>query len=727
MIERPDPLGEGAPEPAIQRAGAEAGRADWWSALRARHRRAMEYAASAPAMARVGLVVLVGYVIGLYVAIAVCRALPVSLASLEEAKRLGIVLSVTILNGYSKTNEFVVYIASQIIVIMVVVGVWWGWCVWRSAGGVAFRPAVFEPRGDIRPASAAKRFGFPFSGREWMNPALMDWVLVPIGVVFVAFDIKRFASAWQGSSAFLFEEGTFLSAVDRLLRGGVLYRDDFAGYPPLMFYPVKWMMEVFGPNVIMLRWYVFFADVLGFLILYHVLRTCLRHRGWALAGVGFFLANYSLVYGTPGTIFRPSIHESVLRYSIGLVWLIFFLREKPLRRLDLFMTGLALGLTLSFSHEIGIVACVAFLTMAMTAPVWGGRLTQGVRDIPLVAAGGAIALVPWIIYFASHAALGDAFYWLFIFPYYLSMGFVNLPFPPLDALWWAVPRIAQWTPDIGALRVVIGYWIPVMISLGVVVLGIRWCMGSLNRDDRVLFALVLMGGMLFKTPLARTDIVHFQLPLVPAVIIGFVLLRRFSEVVVHGTIPYLSPTSAITMAAVIVSAVAIQPPRPVWDAFLRSNLLSVGDKIIEDDAGTRPLYGVPRAQGIRLPIAFADEFEKTTQYLMTHTTSDERIVAFPNEPAYYFFAERANATRYPTASSAATRADRLAMIEEWDQHRPRYLVYSLGTPRIDNFDDRQVFPELFAYIRRHYVPERRFGATLVMRRLDVGESPPGGE
>jgi hypothetical protein len=67
------------------------------------------------------------------------------------------------------------------------------------------------------------------------------------------------------------------------------------------------------------------------------------------------------------------------------------------------------------------------------------------------------------------------------------------------------------------------------------------------------------------------------------------------------------------------------------------------------------------------------------------------------------------------------------MIEEWDQHRPRYLVYSLGTPRIDNFDDRQVFPELFAYIRRHYVPERRFGATLVMRRLDVGESTPGGE
>jgi hypothetical protein len=136
MIDPPDYLGEKGPEPVIRQAGVEAGRVDWWSVFRARHRRAMEYAASTPAMARVGFVVLVGYAVGLYAAVAICRALPVSSAALEEARRLGILLSVTVLNGYSKSHEFTVYLISQIIVILVVVGVWWIWCVWCSSGPV---------------------------------------------------------------------------------------------------------------------------------------------------------------------------------------------------------------------------------------------------------------------------------------------------------------------------------------------------------------------------------------------------------------------------------------------------------------------------------------------------------------------------------------------------------------------------------------------------------------
>jgi hypothetical protein len=204
-------------------------------------------------------------------------------------------------------------------------------------------------------------------------------MVVPLVVTVIAFDVKRISTAWLGESAFLFEEGTFLSTVDGLLRGGILYRDEVTAYAPLMLYPVKWLMEAFDVSVVMLRVYALCADILGFVILYHVLLTALRRRMWALVGCGFFLVNYSLI-GVPGVIFRPSIHESVLRFSIGLAWLPFFFNDAPRRRWNLLLTGAALGVALTFSHEVGIVACLVGLVVVVSPPVWGGQFRVALRE-----------------------------------------------------------------------------------------------------------------------------------------------------------------------------------------------------------------------------------------------------------------------------------------------------------------------------------------------------------
>jgi len=118
-----------------------------------------------------------------------------------------------------------------------------------------------------------------------------------------------------------------------------------------------------------------------------------------------------------------------------------------------------------------------------------------------------------------------------------------------------------------------------------------------------------------------------------------------------------------------------------------------------------------------------DDFEATVRYITTHTAPDERIVAFPYELAYYFYTERRSATRYSSAVSAVTREDRLAMIDELERVRPRYLIYSPGTPRIDGLKDSIVFPELTADIGRSYTPEQRFGKTWILRRREAVALP----
>jgi hypothetical protein len=334
--------------------------------------------------------------------------------------------------------------------------------------------------------------------------------------------------------------------------------------------------------------------------------------------------------------------------------------------------------------------------------------------------------MPWF-FFAVYGDLGDTLYALLIYPqYYGRLAFANLPFPPPEALWWAITRIFRWNPNSEALSIAKGYWILLIISVGAVTLAMRLAMGRLTRDDRIVLALVLMAGMLFKTALSRTDIVHIQAAFVPSVVVGLILLQRFSEMLTRRTVPLVSLTAAVGMATVIVSVATVQPPLPVREAFLRSNFWSVSEKVANDSDGTRLVSDIPRARGIRLPIAFADDFEATVRYITTHTAPDERIVAFPYELAYYFYTERRSATRYASAVSAVTREDRLAMIDELERVRPRYLIYSLGTPRIDGLKDTIVFPELTAYIGRSYAPEQRFGKTWILRRREAVVALPDG-
>lgn len=696
-------------------------RQGFWTAIRRVHLNAMTYAVSKGADARAGAVIGVAYVVGMLLAYAACSVLPVSMADVEEAKRLGISLSVTVSSGYSKAHEVTVYVVSQLVVVGVVFGVWWAWCARSSlihtlSRASRRREATAAPGAESGPRRASWRF-------PWrLAPVWIDWVLVPLVVAFVAFDRRLFGSMWLGTWAFLSEEGVFLSGVDAVLRGGALYRDDYTSYAPLMFYPVKWMMEAFDATVVMLRAYAFLADIAGYLILYHVLRTFLRHRGWSLLGVGFFLVNFSLV-PAPGIVFRPSIHESVLRFAIGLAWIPFFFRTwVPLKR-DLILAGIALGLAMTFSQEIGLVSCLSFVLVTVSAPLWGAPLSRAIRDAAWVAGGGALAVVPWVGLFMAQGTLDDAFYTLFVFPQYYGLGLGGLPFPPPAVFWHAVPQVLQWVPGANALSITKGYWIPFVFSLGAVALAMRLAMGRLDHEDRMLLALLLIGGMVFRTALGRSDIVHFQVPLVPAVVLGIVLFRRVIMAVTSGSVPLVSSTTIVAGLVVLASAAILQPPRPVWKAFLHTNVWSVGEKFTPPAGGTREVSGVPRARGVRLPTAFADEFEGTVRYIATHTEPQDRIVAFPNEAAYYFYTERERGTRYPMASNAVTAADREAMVAEMVERRPRYLIYSLATVRVDNLDERLVFPELIEYIRTTYVPETRIGDTVILRRRDA--APPG--
>ncbi len=670
----------------------------------------MEYAASRGAMSNAGLVLLLSHLLSIAVAWLVCRALPVSLAQMEEASGLGI-HSLTILAGYPKSHEFTVYIVWEICVIALTIAVWWGWSVWcgRSMSAEAQSETV--------------RMKPPMWSPEPQRKRLMDWVLISIVIAYAQFGSDRFVTGFWWKDVywpFLSEEGTILATADRLLHGGVLYRDEFAVYGPLMLYPVSWLMRIVD-SVVTLRIYAFILDCLGLLLLYHALLVFFRHRGWAVLGLGFFLLNFSLADFAVGTLFRVSIHESVFRFTVGLAWLLFFLRDpKGPGRRDLVLTGASLGVALTFSHEIGIVSCVSFLILVSTSRLWGIPTREIRRQLVYAALGLGGAVIPWIAFFASHGALRAAITDLFLYPKYIGLGYGALPFPSLDDLWIALTRVFR-NPPLDALSTLTGYWIPWIIAVGATSLGIRLLQMRLDRDDRIVWGMVLLAGMLFKAGLGRSDIVHFQPALVPAFVIGLMLARRFAAGVMKKRILVCSWSFWCGIAVSLLSVIALQPPRPVLASFVYGNLSPFDHKLKSrwNEDEWSPLKDIPRARGVLVPKEMAAEFDDVVRYIVSHTRPSDSIVAFPNEAAYYYYAERPNATRFSIAYVAVTHEDRREMIDAMEKNRPPYIIYSLSAFRPDNINENIAIPELVEYIGRSYMPVRHVGHSVILMRKEL--------
>ena len=679
----------------------------WLDLARQWHSLAKSGARDTLILSRCGPALLGIHLVALVLAWCVCLILPISYADLAKAKALGI-RSLTILNGYPNSHEFIVYIVAEVAAITGTITGWWLWFIWQGGKGDQGNLAVND-------FSARCNSEKSLSGRRGK---IIDWVIVPIVIAFVAFDADRFVTAWWEMFTFLSEEGMILAAADRLLQGGVLYRDEFALYGPLMFYPLTWLLRAMD-SVLMLRVYAYALDVAGFLVLYAALRVFLVHRGWAALGLGFFLLNFFIANDTPGLVFRPSIHESVLRFSIGLVWMVFLLGrpEGPSRR-DAFLTGVGLGLAMTFSHEVGLVSCIAWALLVVTGVAWSPRWTDIGRHVLAVGAGFTVAVLPWVAFFIFRGAGREALETLIQYPRYMGLGFSALPFPSIEILGSALKAWVRspLSPDGGAFIALKGYWIAWVIGFGAIVLGVRALMGFLDRKDRMLWGVVLLAGMLFKVALGRTDLVHYQAALVPAVLAGLLLAKRAVDAIAIGRIRAWSPSVVCLVGLSFMSILVLLPPRPVIVEFAARHTWAIDRKFRGVAGGRVPVTGLKRAEGILLPPENAEEFGAVVHYLRTHTAPDEPFIAFPNEAGYYYYAQRPNPSRFSNSYLAVTRADRCEMIKDWDRHAPRYLVYSLDIYRIDGILEEVQVPELFAYVKRHYIPEVQIGRTLVFKR-----------
>jgi nickel-dependent lactate racemase len=93
---------------------------------------------------------------------------------------------------------------------------------------------------------------------------------------------------------------------------------------------------------------------------------------------------------------------------------------------------------------------------------------------------------------------------------------------------------------------------------------------------------------------------------------------------------------------------------------------------------------------------------KISSFIQANTIPHEYVYFFPNEAAYYFFFDRHNPTRYAAVYHAITREHRLELVADLEKKKPRFVVYSMTTARIDGISENIQAPEVVEYLHKEY-------------------------
>lgn len=600
---------------------------------------------------------------------------------IERARALGIT-SLSIRAGYPKNRDVLNYLAMMVLPVGCAIG------LWLLCGARRERDALLALLDDPHRTT-------PLSERG--HAALA----IGVAAVFLllTFDLNYFfapTNRWM----LLAEEGQILAWVQSIGAGGVYGRDFYCLYGPLFIYPLAALMRLLGPSIVVERVYTHLVNVTAYGIMIGFLYRTLRTRIVFLCGAALCLLVFFPVY--------LSANQSPLRAGWGVATLLLlFDAAHGRRRTPVAAAGLTLGTGLLFSQEAGLCAAIAAAGF-LAVQAWATRdWRRGARDGALVAAGALTPIVPVLLFLYRHDALRAALTDLIWFPRLATLGLGSLPFPTLSQFLRA-PLAG------GAL---FHYWILVVYAFTAVQLLVLLILGVRDRIVILRSALLVFGLLLYRTTLQRADEIHLYTACLPALLLCILaadaaVSGMFGRAWDAASAGRLALVAAATVSLVLLFRHSLQlqaTPAVVWEHIrhpTRQWSRRPGGVIIQ---------GLQRA-GVAFDEKSANWILWVRAMVDRATQAGDYVYFFPNEPLYYFLFDRNNPTRYAQAYFAATTAQRQELVADLERRRPEYVVYSLGTWRVDNIPEREQLPEITAYLAKRYRPSLEVGDIRLLRR-----------
>jgi hypothetical protein len=490
------------------------------------------------------------------------------------------------------------------------------------------------------------------------------WKLAAFAIVPALIYLFSFASTAHGTQWIdLFHRGESIGPASDYLRGKAPYRDVFALHGMLEDGLLDaWLMELFGRTLDVAIWRT--------VILGAFLGVAIWYLGLAVFG-SMPLALLCVAMGSWTTA-----ENNRTFFQVAVVALYWQALRKGSRAAAVF-SGVFAGVALFFSYEIGLYSIVGAIAAAVLIAI-ASRRTPWSGSSPLRAAGFFLAGVmlgaaPFAIYLASRGALGEFVVTSFVTIPNIIDAVWSLPFPDLVTTFrknltlQTLAEFVLWEK----FHLILS---PLTIAAASVYFIQRWLRRRVDTFDYALLVMTVFALVAQRTAFGRVSFRHQYFaafligPLL--VLLAVLLIRRVRVMWAGGSEATRVFVASLAVASLPLLAVLFWIPDLV-NARLHDFTRYWGRMLMVDHDA--------RAQEVQWRI---DDVAKTVREL---TKRGEPIFDFSNQPAFYFFADRPNPTRFyqvPILSPARFQRETIVALE---RTKPK-VVIRRSPELFDQFD-----------------------------------------
>lgn len=518
----------------------------------------------------------------------------------------------------------------------------------------------------------------------------------------------------------VYDEGILVYGATRVMNGEVPYRDFWTLYGPGQFYILAGLFRVFGISIVAERLWdrcIRAALALGIYVISRDLTS--RQTALIVWSVSVLWLGYFGYFSHP--IFPATLCTSL---SVLIATKSFF-RGEARRSLWSTGAGMSIGTAALFRHDFGFYALLAQISAAAIFAYRGfienqelgfGRIWLSSREqrafVVYLSIGIVTVLILPTVFLVNAVTLDELTYDLLVFPTAIFPKFRSLaypaPFPnPLRLLsedlsiWDYIRLSTDRIPFYFPVIVYISMFISVIIRIRKADLGNQ----ERSRLQAVLL-IALLGIVSFNQARIRSDHIHLELTLVPALILFGVLLEEYAA----GSLQKKRLLARLIFLMVLV-AIAVRP------------FCSRIKAVYETLPGISSNH-LERARYIHLD----PDQASAVAYIQSHVLSGDQIYVgnsvhdriYANDVMFYFLSERHSATKYHELHPglATTLPVQREIAKEVRQSRVEYIVL------LSRFQDAREPNEsavssgvtfLDDFIKANYVPIEQFGTYTILR------------
>jgi len=493
---------------------------------------------------------------------------------------------------------------------------------------------------------------FALRGNTPIDPQALRRITAYAAVPFLLYCLSYASTAALTQWIDLFHRGEALGPASDYLRGKIPYRDVFVLHGLLEDGQLDaWLMRLFGRNVnIALARPV----VLGSLAVPAL---------WYVAMAIFDSIPIAAVVMLLGAV--TTVDNEREFFEIAVLALLLAAMRRQSKTLYA-LSGVVAGVTLFFSFDIGLYS------------IGGALLTIAVlrrRSLLPFIAGVVIGCAPFAIYLGSRGALGAFFETSFVVLPRIIDAVWSLPFPDLTTTFRKDLNLRALSDFVltEQFRYILN---PLVIGIAIAVLAQRAIRRRATQLDAALFALTAFAILTQRSALGRADFPHqyFSAFLIGPMIVALLVMAR----------------RTVVLLLVPILIVALWVPDLV--------------NLRLDDT-THYLGRVSRIGWVDpAAVEIGNRIDAVRFWVTQESKPNQPIFDFSNQPAFYFFCNRANPTRFYQVPILSPREFQRETIVALERSKPP-LVIRRSPQEFDVFDgvDNAVRAQaVAAYLDDHY-------------------------